>query len=93
MAKLGSGHRQMQSVIDRRKNATDKFLKSSWKFTKKHKSSGSGFLSLILNATIWIFKAMFIFIWWLLKFTIWFLYMMVLYIYQGILFLVQKFTS
>lgn len=95
MAKLGSGHRQIQAVIDERQRRTDKFIKGTGKALKKSVKAfkGTGILSAVGNSIIWIFKAIFILTWFVLKLMILFWYILILYAYKAIAFLVQNLIS
>lgn len=79
MAKLGSGKRQMQSVISKRSKKTNAFTKQIYKF-----------FAAMVTYTALMFKYMFIALWWVIKYMFKLMYMIFAYIYRGIIFLAKK---
>ncbi|MCM1027844.1 MAG: hypothetical protein NC432_15570 [Roseburia sp.] len=79
MAKLGSGKKQMQAVINKRNQKTKSFSKKIYKF-----------LAALATYTALMFKYLFIALWWVIKQMFKLIYMLFVYIYRGIVFLVKK---
>lgn len=79
MAKLGSGKRQMQAVINKRNKKTNAFSKQIYKF-----------LAAMATFTALMFKYIFIAFWWVIKQLFKLMYKMVIYTYRGIAALAKK---
>ncbi len=79
MAKLGSGKRQMQAVINKRNKKTNAFSKQIYKC-----------LAAMATFTALMFKYIFIAFWWVIKQLFKLMYKMVIYTYRGIVALVKK---
>lgn len=79
MAKLGSGKRQMQAVINKRNKETKAFSNQIYKF-----------LAAMVTFTALMFKYMFIAFWWVIKQLFKLMYKIGLYIYRGIVALAKK---
>ena len=79
MAKLGSGKKQMQAVINKRNKKTNASANIIYKF-----------LAAMVTFTALMFKYIFIAFWWLIKQLFKLMYKVGLYIYRGIVALAKK---
>lgn len=79
MAKLGSGKKQMQAVINKRNKKTNTSANIIYKF-----------LAAMVTFTALMFKYIFIAFWWLIKQLFKLMYKIGLYVYRGIAALAKK---